>query len=216
MDNFLEHLNIKDEVRDFNWDEKFFKIFSTAKVKLLGNEPQQGPDEFPYMLCETVLDNETSNENITEVQKLIHWLSTKGIGLVINPRRQPNPDYVFTYGMIWSFRQTGYFVKANRLEIKETQQKKELILASPSEDYLPKYVRQTIKDFFRDQMVLMPKILLVTTDTKNYDLCFSAESIGNPPLVEHNGICEAISWFLPTDYNIVIMSEKEFPQFELL
>ena len=92
----------------------------------------------------------------------------------------------------------------------------QFVVASPTEDYLPKYVRQILKDFFRDQMVLQPKILVASKDSVNFDLCFSIESLGAPPEKEYNGICEAISWFLPQHYNITLLSEKSFPQFELL
>lgn len=213
MQKLNELLKTHDDLRDFNWDEKFFKNLSESKLKILSETPQQGPDAFPYLLCETLSDV-SAGDNTTDFQNLIHWLYTRGIGLVINPQRQPNPDYVFTYGMIWSFKQTGYFIQPQPIKNKITEN--QFIVASPTEDYLPKYVRQILKDFFRDQMVLQPKILIASNDSVNFDLCFSIESLGTPPEKEYNGICEAISWFLPPHYNITLLSEKSFPQFELL
>jgi hypothetical protein len=56
----------------------------------------------------------------------------------------------------------------------------------------------------------------VSIDQKNYDLCFSLESFGNPPETEHKGLAEALSWFLPAHYSIALISEKLLPGFEAL
>ena len=83
----------------------------------------------------------------------------------------------------------------------------------PTEQFLPMYVRKVLKDFFRDQGVLEPKMLMILQDEKNYDLCFSLESLRNPPQAEHAGVAEAISWFLPPHYSVVLISEQNLPSF---
>lgn len=216
-----ELLKTPEQNRDFSWDEKFFKSFSEQQVRLLSQDPQQGPDGWPYIICETLGTNdsaETADDAIESTQKLFQWLAGRGIGLVVNPKRQPYPDYVFSYGMIWNFRETGYFIQPH-LAQKTTEnseidfQNKKISSGPPTEVYLPLHVRKVLKDFFRDQAVLNPKILMISTDEKNYDLCISLESIGNPPVAEHAGVAEAISWFLPTHYSIVLVSEAGLPKF---
>ena len=54
---------------------------------------------------------------------------------------------------------------------------------------------------------------MISQDNIHFDLCFSLESLGNPPDNEHEGIAEALSWFLPTHYSIVLISEKSLPEF---
>lgn len=215
-------LNTPESDRNFTWDEKFFKFFSEANVKLMSSDPQQGPDGWPYLICETLPNLNHSSvigdtSEIESVQKLLHWLAQKGIGLVVNPRRQPYPDYVFSYGMIWSFRETGYFLRPDLVQKQESNQVQyestQIKTGTPTNEFLPLYVRKVLKDFFRDQNVFNPKILMVSADGQNYDLCFSLESLGNPIEKEHAGIAEAIAWFLPTHYSIVLISEKGLPQF---
>lgn len=222
--NLSELLKTAEQDRNFSWDEKFFKTFSEQQVRLLSQDPQQGPDGWPYIICETIgaSDNaEAANYEIESTQKLFHWLAGKGIGLVVNPKRQPYPDYVFSYGMIWNFRETGFFILPD-LAQKNTEtaevdyQNKKIVSGPPTEAYLPLHVRKILKDFFRDQAVLNPKVLMVSTDQKNYDFCISLESIGNPPAAEHSGVAEAIAWFLPTHYSIVLVSEAGLPPFHLL
>ncbi len=219
--NISELLKTAEQDRNFSWDEKFFKSFSEQQVRLLSQDPQQGPDGWPYIICETLSPAdgaEAANYEIESTQKLFHWLEGKGIGLVVNPKREPYPDYVFSYGMIWNFRQTGFFIQpdlANKAaENSEIDyQNKKIFSGAPTEAYLPLNVRKVLKDFFRDQAVLNPKVLMISTDEKNYDFCISLESIGNPPATEHTGVAEAISWFLPTHYSIVLVSEAGLPKF---
>lgn len=221
--NLIELLHTAEQDRDFSWDEKFFKLFSESNIRLLSKDPQQGPDGWPYLISETLDTKSTNNdiEDIESVQKVLFWLAQKGIGLVVNPRRQPYPDYVFSYGMIWNFRQTGYFIQPNLAQkVAENSevdyQNKKITSGPPTEAYLPLNVRKVLKEFFRDQAVLNPKVLMISTDGTNYDFCVSLESIGNPPVAEHAGVAEAISWFLPTHYSIVLISEAGLPPFHSL
>lgn len=211
------HLKTQEENRDQNWDETFFKLLSDSQLNILSEDPQQGPDGWPYLITET--QNNAEETKTDSAQKIIHWLSTRGIGLVVNPRRLPYPDYVFSYGMLWSFRETGYFIKFNQIDKNNQiiiEENSSIKAGAPTFEYLPLYVRSVLKDFFRDQNIFEPKVLMVSVDGTNYDLCFSLESLGNPPEAEHEGILEALSWFLPPHYSIAVISEKGLPAFDML
>ena len=136
--------------------------------------------------------------------------------MVVNPQNKTYPDYVFNYGMVWHFKETGLFVRrqadvpAGTVEITPGQG---LHAGPPTPEYLPNYVRAILKEFFRDQGLLAVKILVMSQDRKHYDLAISLESLGNPPMKEHQGIAEAISWFLPGHYSLVLVSEKGLPPF---
>ena len=214
-----KHLLTQDDVRDTAWDDKFFKFFSESQLKMTSPDPQQGPDGWPYLMTELVPTELAGAESQDSAQKILNWLSTRGIGLVVNPFRSPNPDFVFSYGMIWSFRETGYFIiyedrdENKLLTIENVDQAR---FGPPTELFFPAYARNILKAFLADQNVFNPKILMVTTDDKNYDLCFSLESLGSPKQDEHDGILEAIAWFLPPHYSLAIISEKGLPPFSLL
>lgn len=207
--SLVDLVKVPDEKRDHQWENDFFMALSTGHLKLLHEAPQQGPDSWPYLLTEISAD-------ATEpAQKIIQWLATKGVGLVVNPQKE-YPDYVFTFGMLWHFRETGLFYKnAEQASVGAVQldQGQKLHAGPPTPEYLPQYVRNILKEFFRDQNVLRPRILVMSTDRKHYDLAFSLESLGNPPEKEHQGIAEAISWFLPPHYSLVLVSEIGLPTF---
>lgn len=204
-----ELAKVPDEKRDQKWENDFFMALSEGNLKLLSPDPQQGPDGWPYLLVNT-------DENAQEpAQKIIQWLAVKGMGLAINPHKD-YPDYIFSYGMLWHFKETGLFFKpmeeaaVGRMEIKEGTK---VQAGPPAEHYLPRYVRNILREFFRDQNVLAPKILVMSTDQKHYDLVFSLDSLRNPPATEHQGIAEAIGWFLPPHYSVVLMKEDGLPPF---
>lgn len=197
--------------RDDQWEQKFLSLFVTSQLTLQFDSPKPGPDQFPYMFA---LTTASSNE---PAAKLIDWLSTRGIGLVVNADKGV-PDYVFPYGMLWYYRQTGRFQEAafSAGEVGQTfavDATSKLLVGAPSEAYLPGYVRTILREFFRDQGFYHVKVLVASTDGKKFDLCFSLESLGTPPATEHQGILEAISWFLPTHYSLALVHEKAFTSF---
>lgn len=204
-----EILQVPDEKRDPQWEREFFDAILLSKVNMLGPQAQQGPDGWPYLLAET-------SEAATEpVVKVLNWLAMRGIGLVINPQKD-YPDFVFNYGMIWNFRETGLFVQTTDEVTVGTVELKAgtgLLSGPPTAKFLPDYVRVILKEFFRDQGLLAVKILVLSQDRKHYDLAFSLESLGNPEQKEHQGLAEAISWFLPPHYSLLLVSEEGLPDF---
>lgn len=210
MATINELLDVHVTKRDPAWENSFLKALPGARVKLMSPEPRQGPDHWPYLF----VDTENGDEPLVTIVK---WLSERGIGLAVNPQKT-TPDFVLSYGMIWNFRERGEFMTPQKEEIKPgafaIQGGQQVLTGAPSEAYLPKYARALIKQFLLDQGIMAPKVLLVSFDEgKNFDLCFSLESLKSPPAEEHQGIAEALAWFLPTHYAVGLISEKTVPGF---
>lgn len=218
-----ELVNTPDEARDQKWEDKFLHAFAQTKVEVLSAEPHTGPDNWPYLMVSTEdsYDPELKSPTLEPVQQILAWLAERGIGMVINAQKE-YPDFILTYGMIWYFRATGRFILRGvtpKSQTPNSAQKVEITSASlkqfgpPTEEYLPINVRRVLKDFFRDQGILNPRWLMLSEDGKNFDLGVSMESLGSPPQSEWQGIGEALSWFLPGHYSILIISEKGLPEF---
>lgn len=200
------------ERRDVEWEYRFLDALPLQRLKLLSAEPQLGPDGWPYMMVET---GEGASEPAPNILK---WLAQRGIGLAVNPNKE-YPDFVFNYGMIWFFREKGLFVQPGDKVTPgavEFQEGQGVLAGAPTAEYLPDYVRMILREFFRDQGLHAVKIAVVSTDKKNYDLAFSVQSLGNPPAAEHKGIAEAVSWFLPGHYSVLLVSEHGIPGFSEL
>ncbi len=201
-------LTVLPASRDAAWERSFLQMLPQALVSVINPEPQTGPDSWPYLFIEI---SEKSTEPFARV---IDWLTERGVGLTINPQKAI-PDFVLTYGMLCNFRMNGSLLTeladfgANELHAEN----KQIFIAEPNDRYLPSYMRNILRDFFKDQKVLKPRLTLISQDKKVYDLAFSLESLGSPPVHEHAGISEAIAWFLPAHYGIVLISEKRISGF---
>jgi hypothetical protein len=199
-----------ESYRDDEWERAFLESIREAEVEFISEEPQNGPDGWPYLYVKT---SATGHEPISRV---IGWLSERGIGLAINPHKMM-PDYIFTYGMIWHFRETGQFIlhRDTNPEDKVTYKKEEKwLFGAPTEAYLPKYVRRVMREFFAAQKLTDVQILVATSeDFKQTDFLFSTESLGHPPASDQRRLAETISWFLPTHYSIVLASQEQLPKF---
>jgi len=189
--------------RDDRWQIDFFEAFTKSNILISNPTPQVAYDSWPYLHVET---SEEATEPVTQV---IDWLSQRGIGMILNPQKD-EPDYVFSFGMLWHFRERGLFfeeIKTTAAEKFELQQGTKILSGPPHDSYLPQYVRKILKQFFVEQGILMPRILVMSTDKQHFDLCFSLDSLGLPPVTEHAGLAEALQWFLPPHYSIVLTRE---------
>lgn len=199
-----EMLKVPFEERDEQWEDEFFKAIREWNFEFLSDSPIEGPDGMPYLAVKTVEEGEPAS-------KVFDWLGEKGVGLAVNPNKE-TPDYVFSYGMIWNFLLNGEFMTrteensegGKELDIEPGQ---EMMAGTPSESYLPPHVRGLFREFLVQQGVHKPRVVMLSQDSKNYDLCFSLESLGNPPQEEWQGILEAFSWFFPLHYSFSILSE---------
>lgn len=207
-------VQVDPAARDEAWERAFLAALPQARVKVLSPEAKAGPDGWPYLFVAT--DESPEAEPLVNV---LNWLSSRGIGLAVNPDKDA-PDFVLTYGMVWNFRERGQFLSEMPTEARsgsiEVTAGQEVLTAQPSEHYLPDYVRSILKQFLADQGVFVPKILMVSFDKKNYDLCFSTESFKSPSPADQGAYAEALGWFLPAHYVVSMISEKALPGFQSL
>lgn len=209
MDKFSELLSLEEDKRDNQWELEFFDQFPEQNIDLIFPDPKQGPDSWPYLFVTT------EGHKKEPVRQVLHWLSEKGIGLALNPNKEM-PDYIMPYGMIWFYRETGSFLsehfqfKGKKFTLEEG---KKYYTGEPSKAYIPEYVRKIVREFLQQQGVLSPRVCMLSEDQQYWDLCFSLDSFGNPPSHEHEGIAEALSWFFPPHYSIVLVKEAELGEF---
>ncbi|MEQ1877001.1 MAG: hypothetical protein ABL958_10175, partial [Bdellovibrionia bacterium] len=191
--NPLELINVPEEKRDQKWELEFLSQISTQNLRLIFPDVKQGPDGCPYLYAELT---QAGSEPFV---KIADWLSTRGVGLVVNPHKDI-PDYIFTYGMLWYYRESGKFIGAPKGEDNGRlilEQGTAVLAGPPSDEFYPPYARGILRDFFKAQKIEGVKILVISKDRLHYDICVSLESLGDPPESEHEGIAELVGWFLP-------------------
>lgn len=184
---------------------EFLEKPELQKVQVLSENPQEGPDGFPYMLLST----EGGSEPFLN---LVQWGGDRGIGLAINPQKE-TPDFVFTYGMLWNFKVRGEFItlQSTRTDLGDflIKNQQSFFAGAPSEAYWPEPQRKIFREFLLQQGILQAKIIMLSEKKEGpMDLVFSWESLGQPPQEELAGLLEAFSWFFPRHYSLLILSEK--------
>ena len=202
-----ELLKTPVESRDLDWEKSFLANLANSQFRLIQDTPILGPDNMPYLPVEIVDEGEPA-------EAILNWLGEKGIGMVINP--SPQPDYVLTFGMVWNYLLRKEFIteagpagEGGDLSFEQGQQ---VFAGTPNEEFFPNSVRAIFKNFLLDQGLTQPRIVMLSVDGSNFDLCFSKESLGDPPKTEWQGILEGFSWFFPLHYSFSIMSESSLQE----
>ena len=203
-------INLPEANRDDAWEQEFLRAISSSNVELLKDQAQQGPDGWPYLLAKT------GPQGDEPFSSIVQWAAKKGVGIAVNTHKML-PDYIFTYGMLWNFAETGLYVTTN--EAGSAGQvvlgaDDQVILGAPTEKYLPPYVRAILREFLSAQGFKSPKIVVMSsTDFKIVDLVFSTESLNGLDPSQHRVLAEAIGWFLPLHYSLIFGSEQNLKGF---
>ena len=209
QEKILELFKRSDSLRSQQWEKDVLAQLSHASGTLLSENPQNGPDHWPYLFLRV---DEGSKE---PVSRILGWLKERGIGLALNPDKQ-TPDFVLNYGMVWNFCERGEFLTTSQYlggTALQFFQGERVLAGPPDPSYLPDYVRKVVRQFLNEQGVPTPRILVISKDRKIFDLAFSIESLGFPEADEYKGILEALAWFFPLHYSLTLLSEKDVPGF---
>ena len=215
MMDMVEVLKVQDEKRDSQWEEVFTESLLESTVHFIERAPKNGPDGWPYLMVQTQAGELETQSEAEPATSVFQWASRNGVGVVVNPRKD-YPDYIYTFGMVWGLLKKGKLhdpsagAQSGLLEMQDGQG---VLAGPPSEDYFPIEIQKVVREFLQQQGVLTPKILVLSTDRIHFDLCFSSESLGSPSKEEHQGVLEALSWFFPPYYSLVLISEKGLPPF---
>jgi hypothetical protein len=208
--DFESLIQLPESHRDDRWEAHFLDGLIPRKVDVEDAEPKAGPDGWPYLRIRA-----QAAEGGEPFARVVRWLAGRGIGLVVNAHKMM-PDYVFTYGMIWNFVETGRFVNPPVPEPEPSSEAK-MVAGAPTAKFLPPYVRGILREFLVNQGFPNPRVAVVTTaDWRHSDLVFSTESLNGIVPSGQRTLAEALAWFLPTHYGLRFVPEAELAAFRPL
>ena len=206
--NFENLIQQPESLRDETWEKHFLDGIIPRRVEVDSPDPKPGPDGWPYLRVRA-----GATEGGEPFHRIVTWLAGRGIGLVVNAHKMM-PDYVFTYGMIWNYVETGLFVAPaaaapkGPVELGGTG----VLFGEPTPKYFPAYARGVLREFLNAQGFADPHVLVVTTaDFTQTDLIFVTETLNNIPTAQHATMAEVLHWFLPQHYNIVLAPREGLP-----
>lgn len=212
----VDLFQIPQEQRDDNWRQTFYDNVQTASYACGNPQIFTGPDGFPYFILRTPEPNKPFESFCIRNMK-DDFLLDKGFGVAINPREN-SVDWVFSYGDIVNLHlNKEFFSKTDTVEIEnEVTIKKDekVLIAQPSESFLPGQARQCLKAFLQSIGIKRPKIMMVcrTIDGQVIqELAFNIFREDFQSLDQLNYRLKQISWFLPRHY--VVLSMPKYTNF---
>ncbi|MEI6948983.1 hypothetical protein V9K67_17485 [Paraflavisolibacter sp. H34] len=206
--------NIPPDQRDEQWQE----IVSThiAEAPFRAGEPKVmlGPDNFPYFVLQ-LPEAGAPFEKFTITSMKDEFLLEKGFGVVINPRGK-GVEWVFTYGDIVNFHLTGKFFsprpQAASEEKEVIQEDEQILVAQPSESYLPQQARAVLREHLVAHGFNDPQIFLMVRQKPGgevQELAFNLAQDQFPSREQQAKLMRSLGWFLPRHYSFVSFATNE-------
>lgn len=196
---------VAPEQRDSAWRTKFYAAAPGAALVALDPRISDGPDTFPYF---GLAMPATGTFTPFSIDYVLEFVLDRGAGIAMfgSPDRTVAPQWVFTYGDLVSYRLFGNF-EVDSSDNRPLQSAGSILVASPSEEFLPSYARKALGNFIRRVYRHPdPKVALIGDQSGAQGLMV------NLTLDQYNGdegklraALRYLGWFLPRKYRVTGM-----------
>ncbi len=201
----VELLKVFADYRDQTWLMSFFR--NVVEAQFWGNTAKvlDGEDGFPYIALFTEPREDTPEK--LSIADVLPLATENGFGIALNPHKI-KPDWLFTYGQMWSLREFGslHVQEAEPnvvpVEIDESQERG-IYVGEPTEAYFPPYARLVLKHFFQHILKRENTKVMVIIDPSSKPenaLTFSFFPEDFPSEKEFETALHMIDWHLPPHY----------------
>jgi hypothetical protein len=209
----VDLFQIPQDERDDKWQQSFCEQVQTASYACGNPQIFTGPDSFPYFILKTPEPNQPFESFCIRNMK-DDFLLDRGLGVAINPK-EGSVDWVFSFGDIVNLHlNKEFFTETGHTEIQnvETLTKDEKVLvAQPSENYLPEYSRRALRSFLQSSGIKKPKIMMICRTIEGQviqELAFNIFPEDFSSTEQLNFRLKQISWFLPRHYIVIAFSKN--------
>jgi hypothetical protein len=208
------------EQRDDAWKERFYSAVVDASMATTPQQVLRGPDGFPYF----VLNLPPAGEPFEAfcVSHVLDICLSNGFGIVIEPGAVP--QWVFTYGNLWSLKEFGEFeIARGARPAKEdgtssgrdtaavaAGKLQPVLVGQPSSTLFPPYARKTIRNFLVESAGEESARVLLLNDVREEPqqaLVFSVfvEDFADPRDFEK--IMYRLTWFFPSHCRLATLAK---------
>jgi hypothetical protein len=205
---------VQPDKRDEGWRRLFYAAVPHAAFAAGASQRATGPDGFPYL---QLVVPDGGEAGVLSLSRVLDDCLAEGLGLAIFSAGSTDaPAWVFTYGNLLSFSIHGTFDgdPAERRGVEQTQDipgvgDDSVLIASPSERYLPTQTRKIIGDFFRNTFRHPdPRIALIIDPQARPARSLMVNLTREDYRGDEEKLRAALyylSWFLPPDYDLMAM-----------
>lgn len=208
-------LEIPFEQRDEKWVQDFLNSVDQANLKVGNPEVVMASDGFPYIQLQNVKTDE--NFQAFVINKQLPTILMQGFGIVINAQNE-RPDWVFSYGDIVNYELNDTFytdesVFSNNGEKVQIAEDEQILVGTPSDAILPKYLKKQLREFLKHSGIESPKAMMIarkfeSEETVKQDLVFNFTPPQLPDEKVFQSISNTISWLLPKHYSVLFVEES--------
>ena len=208
------------DLRDHNWYNRFYNNVATASFASVTPQVLIGPDGFPYFILNTPEENKPFESFCIKNMKN-DFLLARGWGVVFNPAADKSADWVFTHGDIVNLHLNNEFMTATdpaiieHIEFNKTvgllKKAEKVMVAQPSEDYLPFGTRNALRLFLQSKGIRKPKMMLLSSVVEgkvSRKPAFNIHPDDYPITSTLDYLMQQVGWFLPRQYIIIPLSKK--------
>lgn len=199
--------------RDDAWRSAFLSHIPAAGMA--GGDPQvtSGPDGFPYF--NLFLPPQGKPFEPFSIQHLLPFACEHGFGAAVLVSSPEQPDWVFSFGDLWSYKETGEFYHdpprwgappGQAEEAASLQPGVPVLIAQPNQDFLPDYVRSAIAKVLRSSFgIAEPQVFLLSEDSlsPSTNLVFNIFNEDFDDENRYDFVKMFLAWSLPRDYGMV-------------
>jgi hypothetical protein len=198
-------LAIPREARDADWRKAFHAEAADAPVAPAEPPVARGPDGFPYLVVERPEPHRDAEP--VPLRSLVGHATDEGLGIVLDPRGE-DAGWVFSYGSLLCFRMSGHF-EIPDLEPGEAgprHEEERVLIAAPSEAFLPGYARRVMRRALEAVGVDEPGVLLLHQPGEAVPaivLSLYADQFEGPETFQ--SLLSALTWYLPHHYRLLAL-----------
>jgi hypothetical protein len=206
---------VEREKRDPDWIARLYSAIPDASMATTPDQVIQGPDGFPYFVL-----NLPPARQAFEPFCISHMLDEclkNGFGVVVQPEPHP-PQWVFTYGLLWSLKEFGKFTVDQEPEgaaqddvaPAPSLDGRTVLTGQPSASFFPAYARNVIKEFLKKEAgISTPEALLVNdpSGTPSQSLAFNVFQEDFEDQQKFENVMYRLTWFLPRHYGLISMAK---------
>jgi len=199
-------LALRPNFRDQEWFDEFFSTVIGAEFWGISSKVLQTEDGFPYIALFTDKREDTPEQ--LSVADILPIATENGFGAVINPHKI-QPDWIFTYGQLWSLRDFGSFVvkedEIEELNLPDDEDKEGIFVTQPSEELFPHYARISIKRYLLKRYKIANPQVMMLIDPSEKPLSSFVFSIFEEDFQSKNDfeqVLMGIDWHLLPHYGL--------------
>ncbi|MDL5048776.1 hypothetical protein QQ054_22440 [Oscillatoria amoena NRMC-F 0135] len=205
-------LQVPPDQRDEQWHTQYHANILNAAFTCGNPQVVTGPDGFPYFMLK--YPEPQKKFNPFSLQSIKDHVLKNGFGVALSPDGQ-QVIWSIPYGAMVNLHVNGeLFSASEHTDLPEKEiltQSTKILTAQPSEEYLPKVVREVIKDFFQAQGIAEPRVMLMMRSQQEgvtSELVFNiyAEDFESEEAFE--SLMNMVKWFLPRHYMVTSVSRQ--------